>query len=117
MARDLDADDWLKYFASIRAVCPWSYPAYSRGEIEIVKGAGIRPLAPYRARVYLLPDWSPRRIKKLATKLANIDGTDEWLWSHPRYGKYSSPIGCLIQQSAEELNMIRNKRNASKEGN
>ncbi len=113
VVRNLDADDWLLYFDSIRAVCPWSYPAYTRGEIDIVRGAKIRPLTPYRARVYLLPMWSPRRIKKLATKLANIDSSDEWLWSHPRYGTHSSPVGCLIQQSAEELNMIRRKRNAS----
>jgi len=113
VAKNQVAVDWLEYFDSIRAVCPWSYPAYSRGEIEIVKGSRIRPLTPFRARVYLLSNWSPRRIKKLATKLANEDDVHEWLWSHPRYGKYSSPVGCLIQQDQEELNKIRSKRNAS----
>jgi len=113
VVRSLDADDWLLYFDSIRSVCPWSYPAYARGEIDIVKGCKIRPLTPYRARVYLLPSWSPRRIKKLATRLENQDDIYEWLWSHPRYGIHSSPIGCLIQQDRLELETIRKKRNAS----
>ena len=109
MATNQAAVDWLKYFDSIRAVCPWSYPAYQKGQIDIVRGSKIRALEEYRARVYLLNNWSPRRIKKLATKLENCDEDHEWLWSHPRYGTYSAPIGCLIQQSRTELAEIRSK--------
>lgn len=114
-AKNPAAVDWLAYFASIRAVCPWSYPAYTQGQIDIVRGARIRPLNKFRARVYLLNNYSPRRIKKLATKLENLDEIHEWLWSHPRYGTYSAPIGCLIQQSRAELADIRSKY-ASKKG-
>lgn len=111
VAKNLDADDWLKYFASIRAVCPWSYPAYSQGQIEIVRGARIRALATFRARVYLLNNYSPRRIKKLAYKLENDPDLEayEFLWSHPRYGEHSAPVGCIIQQSRAELAEIRSR--------
>jgi hypothetical protein len=106
----LQEDKWLEYFASIRTVCPWSYPAYAAGEILIVQGVPKdSTLAPYRARVYLLPDWSPRRIKKLAGKLDNTDLQHEWLWSHPRYGGYSAPVGCVIQQDRQELAKIRQR--------
>ena len=113
VAKNPHADDWLEYFKSIRAVCPWSMPAYVRGEIEIVRGSRIRPLHNYRARVYVLWGWSARRIKKLATKLTVHDTVNEWLWSHPSYGGHSAPIGCLIQQDQQELNRIRKQKNAT----
>jgi hypothetical protein len=111
VAKSLDADDWLEYFASIRAVCPWSLPAYSQGQISIVRGAKIRALDQYRARVYQLNNYSPRRIKKLATKLENDPALQEYefLWSHPRYGEHSAPVGCIIQQSRAELAEIRSR--------
>lgn len=113
--RNPDADNWLSYFASIRTVCPWSYPAYAQGQIDIVRGAKrIEPLGKFRARVYVLNNYSPRRIKKIATKLENADEIHEWLWSHPRYGKYSAPVGCLIQQSRAELAEIRSRYASSK---
>lgn len=108
-ASDQHAVDWLEYFSSIRSVCPWSYPAYTQGQIEIVRGSRIRPLGKFRARVYLLNNYSPRRIKKLATKLEQLEDSSEWLWSHPRYGQYSAPIGCLIQQDRAELAAIRSR--------
>lgn len=103
------AVDWLKYFDSIRSVCPWSSPAYQQGQIEIVRGSRIRPLGEFRARVYVLNNISPRRIKKLATRLENQDDDHEWLWSHPRYGTHSAPVGCLIQQDRQELAAIRSR--------
>lgn len=111
VAKSPDADNWLNYFASIRAVCPWSLPAYTRGEIDIVRGARIRALGNFRARVYQLNNYSPRRIKRLATELENRDDLQEyeWLWSHPRYGQHSAPIGCIIQQNRAELAEIRSK--------
>lgn len=112
VAKSLDADDWLAYFASIRSVCPWSLPAYSQGQIDIRRGAKtIRPLGEYRARVYQLNNYSPRRIKRLAYKLENDPALEEYefLWSHPRYGEYSAPVGCVIQQSRAELAEIRSR--------
>lgn len=110
MAKNLHAESWLKYFESIRAVCPWSLPAYSRGEIDIRRGMNrVLPLGDFRARVYQLGTLSPRRIKKLAHKLENDPSlqSNEFLWSHPRYGRHSAPIGCIIQQNRAELAQIR----------
>lgn len=116
MVKNLHAVDWLQYFDSIRAVCPWSSPAYSQGQIDIVRGARIRALATFRARVYLLNNYSPRRIKKLAYKLENDPDLEayEFLWSHPRYGSHSAPVGCIIQQNRAELAAIRSRYASSK---
>ena len=102
--------DWSEYFRSIRRVCPWSLPAYQRGEIEIIvyKGYRIALDPPLRARVYIC-DLNQRRLKKLATEYENIDKLNEWLWSHPDFLNYSSPLPVLIQQNRQYLAEMRLK--------
>jgi hypothetical protein len=96
--------DWTEYFARIRAVCPWSGAAWRADEIDIVRTRKILPLAPYRARIYIMP-LSRRRLKKLAA--SRDHGPDEWLWSHPSYGANGAPLPCLIQQDRAELERLR----------
>ena len=100
-ARSHQSVDWLAYFERIRTVCPWSYAAYTRDQIDIVRTRTILPLGSYQARVYLFPQWSRRRLKRLAGQ--RDQGVDEWLWSHPSYGPWAAPVGCLIQQDRERL--------------
>lgn len=101
--------NWTEYFQSIQSVCPWSLPAWTNGKIEVVQWKGtITPLNNYLARVYIV-DLNPRRLKKLANKLEDTSIEDEWLWSHPRYKNYSTPVPVLIQQNRQMLENIRNK--------
>lgn len=111
MARNHQSVDWTLFFQQIRPVCPWSGQAHSRGEIDITTGRVVKPLGHYSARVYVLKNWKPRRLKKLADKLDRIDVESEWLWSHPRYKHNSTPQPVLIQQNRQELNRIRSKLN------
>ena len=101
--------NWDEYFLKIQEVCPWSMIAWHKGKVDIVKSKQILPLGDYRARIYIL-DLSKRRLKKLC-KLRD-QGECEWLWSHPEYGAYATPLPCLIQQSRRELTAIRSKNNA-----
>jgi hypothetical protein len=101
--------NWAKYFYSIRTVCPWSYSAWQRGLISIeVWRNRVIDLDPYQARVYVVKNLNPRRLKKLCKKL-DQDPCYEWLWSHPRYGVDSTAIPVLIQQSRQQLNDIRQR--------
>ena len=104
VVRNHQSVDWGLYFLKIKAVCPWSYAAWQRGQIDIVYTRTIKPLGDYAARVYAI-DLTKRRLKKLA-KLRD-HGLDEWLWSHPEYGVYATPVPCLIQQDRAKLNSIR----------
>ena len=109
MARNHQSVDWTKFFQLIRPVCPWSGQAYSQGQIDITTGRVVKPLGLYSARVYVLKNWKPRRLKKLADRLDRSDPDSEWLWSHPRYRHNSTPVPVLIQQNRQELNRIRSK--------
>lgn len=102
--------DWSEYFKSIRLVCPWSLPAYQQGQIEIIEYQGLRRAleSPLKARVYIC-DLNQRRLKKLATDYDNIDKINEWLWSHPAFKGYSSPVPILIQQNRQYLAEMRTK--------
>ena len=109
--RNLDAEvNWLKYFESIQSVCPWSLPAYRKGQIEIVKWRGLRFSLepPLLARVYIC-EVNHRRLKKLAQDFNHIDKTNEWLYSHPKFLHHSAPLPCLIQQNRQYLTDLRLK--------
>ena len=103
--RDQKAD-WAEYFSRIREYCPWSYAAWQKGQIDIVKTKEILPLEPYKARVYVF-DLNRRKLKKLCK--SRDHGEYEWLWSMPTYGVNGTPKACLIQQCRRELNEIRSK--------
>ena len=109
-ARSHQSVDWLAYFKSIQKECPWSYAAYQKNKIDIVTYEGVRlPLGDYSARMYVItaPD---------ATVVAIADGLDyedteyEWLYSHPGYGEFATPVRVIIQQWRSELNTIRQQQ-------
>lgn len=104
-----EAVNWADYFQYIRTECPWSLQAFKRGGIDIVKGTRIQPLGEYEARVYIVKNINPRRLKKLCNQLDKQDKQNEWLWSHPRYRKFSTPVPTLIQQNRARLTEIRSK--------
>lgn len=101
------AVDWQEYFYSIRQQCPWSYSAWQRGQILVRRLGQPQELGDYSAIVYV-SNLNRRRLKKLCAKL-NTSKEYEWLWSHPSYGKYGTPLPCLIQQNHRVLDEIRAK--------
>ena len=98
--------NWAEYFYRIRQDCPWSYAAWQKDLIDIVKTKEILPLGKYKARVYVF-DLNRRKLKKLCKR--RDKGEYEWLWSTPSYGVNGTPKPCLIQQCRRELNEIRSK--------
>lgn len=110
MVKNHQSVNWEEYFYKIKEACPWSYIAWHKNKIDIVKTHAILPLGEYRARIYIF-DLNRRRLKKLC-KLRD-QGEYEWLWSTPRYGVNGTPLPCLIQQNRQELTTIRNKQNAN----
>ncbi len=99
--------DWSEYFMSIQSVCPWSIQAFQHNLIDITTWQGqAKPLDSKLARIYICK-LNSRRLKKLATKLENQDLESEWLWSHPCFREYSTPMPCLIQQNRQHLARIR----------
>ena len=108
--------DWPQYFGSIQSVCPWSQGYYRKGSIDIVTSQinfGIiepQPLNTFVARIYIRPNSSPRLLNKLADKFNDRYDEEEWLWSHPQYKGYSTPVPVLIQQNRAVLEKARSKR-------
>lgn len=98
--------DWNSYFQLIRSECPWAASAWRQGLIDIVEWQGlILPLDHYQARVYVL-DHS-QGLEALCLSLDH--GECEWLFSHPGYGDWATPVPVLIQQNRSELARIRQK--------
>ena len=116
-ARSRQNVDWYSYFKSIREECPWSYAAYIKGKIDIIEYTGVRyTLGRYQARMYILnaPD---ETVAALAAGLDYDDKEYEWLYSHPGFGPYATPVSVLIQQDRKQLNQIREQQNASSQSN
>ena len=98
--------DWNQYFLDIESQCPWSLMAWVKGKIDITEWRGqALSLDQHRARVYVVKPMTRRRLKKLCKSLDH--GPDQWLWSYPNYGAYSTPVPVLIQQRRHELDAIR----------
>ena len=102
------AVNWEQYFKSIKAVCPWSWSANNKSLIDIQNWhSQVYELNDYEARIYVAPKHNPRQLKKISTRLNRDRPTEEWLWSHPRYGYNSTPVPVLIQQDRTKLETIR----------
>lgn len=97
---------WLDYFKSIRSVCPWSYPAYTKSQIEILPNFDYKPLGKYLARVYIY-ELTSSELEQMMEHLNEHYPQEEWFFSHPSEGGHSSPYPCLIQQSHQHLQTIR----------
>jgi hypothetical protein len=101
-----EENSWRDYFYKIREQCPWSWAAWCKGNIEIVKWQGSAiPLGRLEARVYTV-NLENSELEQLAYDLD--EGTDEWLYSHPDAGPWATPVGVLIQQDRETLTRLRN---------
>jgi len=97
---------WLDYFKSIRSVCPWSFPAYNKSQIEILPFFDYRPLGGLLARVYIYT-LSSQELEHMMELLNEQYPQEEWFFSHPSEGGHSAPYPCLIQQSHAYLENIR----------
>ncbi len=102
--------NWTEYFLSIRKVCPWSYASWHKGLIEVQPWEGTsKELGRLDARLYVLPDRKFRILKKIAKRMNDKFPDQEWLWSHPRFGNYSTQVPVLIQQDRAKLETARRK--------
>ena len=106
--------DWLKYYESISEVCPWSLGYYKAGRIDHVDlkaTVGRQPLNnDLIARVYYSTDWTSSQLEDMADAYNELYPEEEWLWSSPSYGGYSTPVPALIQQDRAILEEARNKK-------
>jgi hypothetical protein len=108
----VETADWGDYFGSIKTACPWSYSAWRRGAIEITLWTGvIANLDSRAARIYLAPQHNPRQLRKMSQRLNSSRPSEEWLYSHPRFGENSTPTACFIQQDRRTLELIRKSTN------
>lgn len=102
--------DWHTYFEKIKKVCPWSYSAWLKGEIDITTWQGnIIDLGSYKARLYTTKTHKPRQLKKMTDRFNVEREHEEWLYSHPNFGINSTAIGVFIQQDRKGLEEARNK--------
>lgn len=99
-------DIWLEYFDSIRSVCPWSFPAYAKNQIDIKPFFDYQPLGDYLARVYIY-HLKSQELAEMMERLNEEYPEEEWFFSHPSEGGHSAPFPCLIQQNHEYLENIR----------
>lgn len=102
--------DWTQYFENIKEVCPWSYSAWLKREIQIISWQSrIIDLGSYKARLYTTTKHNPRQLKKMSDRFNRERQHEEWLWSHPDFGFNSTPIAVFIQQDRQGLEQARKK--------
>ncbi len=122
MARkDVVEVDWLKYFHSIKHVCPWSYKSYTNGTTKIIQfDSDILTLneqnwrnLPWEVIVYQLgDDLTLDAIDEFVAIRNESQEKCEYLWSHPSFtkgGKNQTPVPVIIQQDREHLFKLRRK--------
>lgn len=106
--------NWSEYYQSISEVCPWSLGYYRQGRIDhrdIAATVGRMPLdGNLVARVYYSTDWTSSQLLDMADAYNDLYPEEEWLYSHPSYGGYSTPVPALIQQDRAILEEARNKK-------
>ena len=111
-AESVSKDDWSEYFASIISVCPWSKSNWKQQKIDVQKWKGeqnITPLKDNVARMWIHKHASGRLLCKVHNRLNICRYHEEWLYSHPCYGGYSTPVPVLIQQDMAILNAARQR--------
>ena len=119
-----DKSIWLKYFHSIRHVCPWSYKSYLEGKIKIIPfDRDIMELTEANwsletndALVYVVDDLTLEEIDDIVAHRNDCQEKCEYLWSHPTYTKGSNnqaPFACIIQQDRAKLMELRYARKKS----
>lgn len=100
--------DWNAYFENIKEVCPWSWSAWQQGAIQVTAWYNhVENLEHNQARLYIAHKHKPRQLKKIAQRLNRTRPEEEWLWSHPKFEFYSTPVPTLIQQDRHKLEKAR----------
>lgn len=103
------AVDWEEYFYSIKTVCPWSWAAWKKREIQITNWRShIIDLGSRQAILYIAPKHNPRQLKKMSDRFNRTRQHEEWLWSHPDFSYNSTPVPVFIQQDRAKLERARN---------
>lgn len=113
-AANVSKEQWSEYFASIVSVCPWSKSYWKQQKIDIQKWTGeknIKPLGEYVARIWIHKHSSGRNLCNIHHRLNTVRPHEEWLYSSPEYGGFSTPVPVLIQQ---DLQILTNARNSNK---
>ena len=103
--------DWGEYFASIKSVCPWSRAYWQRQKIQVTPWRGFRmveELGDYVARIHIHIHASGRQLCNIHHRMNKLRPHEEWLYSHPQYKGFSTPVPVLIQQNLEVLTKARN---------
>lgn len=101
--------DWSEYFKKIKRVCPWSYVAWNKKQIEIRNWDGTWydfEDPDHLITIHIVKGLNRRRLKKLCSKL-DVGDKYTWMWSEPNYGNYGAPTTILIQQLTETLENAR----------
>jgi hypothetical protein len=105
--------DWVKYFAKIREVCPWSYKLMDKilviePHISCINTwSTVFKASSHEAFVYKFPQANVTWLTNKCDQLNASQEFSEWLWSHPSEGGDSTHIPCLIQQDRAKLTKIR----------
>ena len=113
-----DKSIWLKYFHSIRHVCPWSYKSYLEGKIKIIPfdrellklAEANWSLETSDALVYVVDDLTLNEIDEFVAHRNDCQEKCEYLWSHPTFTKGSNnqaPYPIIIQQDRARLMELR----------
>tara|TARA_Y100000052_G_scaffold27350_1_gene34823 strand:- start:1621 stop:2025 length:405 start_codon:yes stop_codon:yes gene_type:complete len=113
-----DKSIWLKYFHSIRHVCPWSYKSYLEGKIKIIPfDRELLKLTEMNwnlesndALVYVVDDLTLNEIDEFVAHRNDCQEKCEYLWSHPSYtkgGNKQAPYPIIIQQDRAKLMELR----------
>tara|TARA_B100001057_G_scaffold411670_1_gene427420 strand:+ start:892 stop:1287 length:396 start_codon:yes stop_codon:yes gene_type:complete len=116
---------WLKYFHSIRHVCPWSYKSYLEGKIKIIPfDRDIMELTEANwsletndALVYVVDDLTLDEIDNIVAQRNDCQEKCEYLWSHPTFskgGNNQAPYPIIIQQDRAKLMELRSGRKKTK---
>ncbi len=104
---------WVKYFAKIRNVCPWSYKlmdsilVWDNDEGNLNTIAATFRQSKMEAFVYVMKDKTAKQLSDMCDVLNNKHKHSEWLWSHPDEGGDSTHVPCLIQQDRQKLTKLR----------
>ena len=91
-------------------MCPWSKAYWKKQKIDVSSWKdNILPLNQFVARVYICNDLTETDLIDKMNKFNDERDHEEWLYSHPKHGGYSTPVPVLIQQDFKILNDIREK--------
>jgi len=115
-----DKSLWLKYFHSIKNVCPWSYESYINGKIKILPyNEDSLKLTeanwteqPLDALVYVVEGLTLDEIDDIVADRNDCQEKCEYLWSYPTYTKgknNQAPYPIIIQQDRARLMKLRGK--------